>query len=132
MSCLEGSLRTTSKSKAPQEVFGRSRRRECGPGVRHRKVCTLPLPLGIIEAIHAASQGISWSSRRAVLSVVSSPKVNNEGQLEKKFKRAIASITFSETDLEGTSQPHDDALVVTCRIGGFLVKRIMVDQGNMA
>ena len=129
MSCLEGSLRTTSKSKAPQEVFGRSRRRECGPGVRHRKVCTLPLPLGIIEAIHAASQGISW---RAVLSAMSSPKVNNEGQLEKKFKRAIASITFSETDLEGTSQSHDDALVVTCRIGGFLVKRVMVDQGNMA
>ena len=41
-------------------------------------------------------------------------------------------ITFSETNLEGTSQPYDDALVVTCWIGGFLVKRVMVDQGTRA
>ena len=30
----------------------------------------------------------------------------------------------------GTIQPHDDALVVTFRIGGYDVKRVMVDQGN--
>ena len=26
--------------------------------------------------------------------------------------------------------PHDDALVITLRIGGYDVKRIMVDQGS--
>lgn len=36
----------------------------------------------------------------------------------------------AKTDLKGTSQPHDDALVMTCHVGGFLVKRIMVNQGN--
>ena len=41
-------------------------------------------------------------------------------------------ITFSEVDLEGTSQPHEDALVVTCQIGDFLVKKVMVDQGSEA
>lgn len=41
-------------------------------------------------------------------------------------------ITFSEADLEGTSQPYDDALVVTAQIGGFLVKRVMVDQRSEA
>ena len=41
-------------------------------------------------------------------------------------------ITFSEVDLEGTSQPHEDALVVTCQIGGFLVKKVMVNQENGA
>ena len=41
-------------------------------------------------------------------------------------------ITFSEVDLEGTSQSHEDALVVTCQIGGFLVKKVMVDQGSEA
>lgn len=41
-------------------------------------------------------------------------------------------ITFSEADFEGTSQPYDDALVVTARIGGFLVKRVMVDQRSEA
>ena len=30
----------------------------------------------------------------------------------------------------GTIQPHVDALVITFRIGGYDVKRIMVDQGN--
>ena len=32
----------------------------------------------------------------------------------------------------GTIQPHDDALVVTLRIGGYDVKRVMVDQGSDA
>ena len=31
-----------------------------------------------------------------------------------------------------TIQPHDDALVVTLRIGGYDVKRVMVDQGSGA
>jgi len=30
----------------------------------------------------------------------------------------------------GTIQPHDDTLVVTLRIGGYDVKRVMVDQGS--
>ena len=30
----------------------------------------------------------------------------------------------------GTIQPHDDSLVVTFRIGGYDVKRVMVDQGS--
>ena len=34
--------------------------------------------------------------------------------------------------MEGTIQPHDDALVVTTRINGFLVKRVMIDQGSRA
>ena len=114
MSCLEGSLRTTGKSRAPQGVFGRSEGEggNAGEGSGSQKYRALPPPLGIIEVIHAASRGISWSSRRVVLSVVSSPKADNEGRLEKKLKRAITPITFSETDLEGTSQPHDDTLVV--------------------
>ena len=32
----------------------------------------------------------------------------------------------------GTIQPHDDALVVTLKIGGYDVKRVMVDQGSGA
>ena len=34
--------------------------------------------------------------------------------------------------MEGTIQPYDDALVVTAWISGFLVKRVMVDQGSGA
>lgn len=32
--------------------------------------------------------------------------------------------------MEGTLQPHDNALVVTLQIGGFLVKKVMIDQGS--
>ena len=32
----------------------------------------------------------------------------------------------------GTVQPHDDALVVTLQIGGYDVRRVLVDQGNGA
>ena len=41
-------------------------------------------------------------------------------------------IAFGDEDLEGTIQPHDDALVVNAWISGFLVKRVMVDQGSGA
>ena len=30
----------------------------------------------------------------------------------------------------GTFQPHDDALVVALQIGGYDVKRVLVDQGS--
>ena len=39
---------------------------------------------------------------------------------------------FSDEDKIGTIQPHDDAIVITFRIGGYNVKRVMVDQGNAA
>ena len=39
---------------------------------------------------------------------------------------------FSDEDKIGTIQPYDDALVITLRIGGYDVKRVMVDQGSTA
>ncbi|XP_030957568.1 uncharacterized protein LOC115979653 [Quercus lobata] len=52
----------------------------------------------------------------------------------RESKRARVGVTplirFSEEDKRGTLQPHDDALVVTLRIGGYDVKRVLVDQGS--
>ena len=54
-----------------------------------------------------------------------------EGEsLKKRMKVGRRTISFDEEDLEGTIQPHDDALVVIARINGFLVKRVMIDQGS--
>ena len=51
-----------------------------------------------------------------------------------KPKRARVDIqpalSFSDEDKIGTIQPYDDALVITLKIGGYDVKRVMVDQGN--
>ena len=38
---------------------------------------------------------------------------------------------FSNDDKIGTIQPYDDALMITLRIGGYDVKRVMVDQGQI-
>ena len=40
-------------------------------------------------------------------------------------------LSFSDVDKQGTIQPHDDALVVTLRIGGYDVKKVMIDQGSV-
>ena len=76
----------------------------------------LPPPLGVIEVIHAAPKG-STMTKREVLTVAL------VGDCTKKQP---------PEDLEGTIQPHDDALVVTAQISGFLVKRVMIDQGSGA
>ena len=39
---------------------------------------------------------------------------------------------FSDEDLVGTTQPHVDALVITTRIGGFDMHKVMVDEGSGA
>ncbi|XP_030939605.1 uncharacterized protein LOC115964435 [Quercus lobata] len=51
---------------------------------------------------------------------------------ESKRARGMATplIEFSDEDKLGTLQPHDDALVITLRIGGYNVKRVLVDQGS--
>ena len=41
-------------------------------------------------------------------------------------------LSFSNEDKIGTIQPHDDVLVVTLRIGGYNVKRVLVDLGSSA
>ena len=39
---------------------------------------------------------------------------------------------FSNEDKIGTIQPYNDALVITLRIRGYDVKRVMVDQDSAA
>ena len=60
----------------------------------------------------------------------------SSGDLNQDSKRARVELPlvmgFSDEDKIGTIQPHDDALVITLRIGGYNVKRVMVDQGSAA
>ena len=42
------------------------------------------------------------------------------------------TLSFSEEDKIGTTQPHDDALLITLRIRDYDVKRVMVDGGSAA
>ena len=42
------------------------------------------------------------------------------------------TLSFSEEDKIGTTQPYDDALLITLRIKDYDVKRVMVDNGSVA
>ena len=54
----------------------------------------------------------------------------DEQPSEKKLKFTRVPIAITNDYLEGTIQPHDDTLVVTAQINGFIVKKVLVDQGN--
>ncbi|XP_028085141.1 uncharacterized protein LOC114286215 [Camellia sinensis] len=41
-----------------------------------------------------------------------------------------ALISFDDTNLERWILPHDDALVIELHMNRFIVKRVLIDQGN--
>ncbi|XP_050286555.1 uncharacterized protein LOC126725731 [Quercus robur] len=87
------------------------------------------LPLDTINIIFAAL-GRTGSCPFRVLSVFR-PSTEEQSQASKRAEVDVPLILgFSDEDMVGTIQPHDDALVVTLRIGGYDVRRMMVDQGS--
>ena len=60
----------------------------------------------------------------------------SSGDINQEPKRARVErslvMGFSDEDKIETIQPHDDALIITLRIEGYDVKRVMVDQGSSA
>ena len=52
--------------------------------------------------------------------------------LKKARVELLLVMGFLDEDKIGIIQSHDDALVITLRIGGYDVKRVMVDQGSVA
>ena len=86
-------------------------------------------PIGTINVILAAPGG-TGSSPFKVMSVGRFPTEPDERESKRAKVGATPLIGFSEEDKQGTIQPHDDALVVTLRIGGYDVKRVLVDQGS--
>ena len=77
--------------------------------------------------------GIIWTNlSERVMSVARlSSKDTNQKPKRARVERPLV-MGFSDEDKIGTIQPHDDALVITLRIGGYDVKRVMVDQGSAA
>ena len=57
---------------------------------------------------------------------------DTNSELKKAKVEVRLSLSFSNEDMIGIIQSHDDTLVVTLRIGGYDVRRVLVDQGNCA
>jgi hypothetical protein len=47
-----------------------------------------------------------------------------------KSKWSHVPITFSQEDLQLKDYPHNDAMVISCVIKGFLVHNVLIDTGN--
>ena len=85
--------------------------------------------MGLINIIFAAPGRIGSCPSR-VLSVARLLAESN-GPKPKRARVEIRPVLgFSDEDKIGTIQPHNDALVVMLRIGGYNVKRVLVDQGS--
>ena len=65
-----------------------------------------------------------------VLSVAQLPSEESRSGPKRPKRNPHPVLSFSEEDKVGTTQPHNDALLITLRIGGYDVKRVMVDGGN--
>nr|XP_023926880.1 uncharacterized protein LOC112038310 [Quercus suber] len=99
--------------------------REAGHGAPQRGNL-LPPPFRIIEVIHVAPRGLTATRGKGMLTMASIGG-SSVAPPTKRIKPTYELIAFDDSDLEGTIQPHDDALVVTACVGGFVVKRIMID-----
>jgi len=87
-------------------------------------------PIGTINVILAAP-GRTDSHPSKVMSIARLPTESDDWE-SKKAKRMVSPILgFSDGDKVGTIQPYNDALVITLRIGGYDVKRVLVDQGSV-
>ena len=58
------------------------------------------------------------------------PAKKSQSEPKKAKRNSHPVLSFSEEDKVRTTQPHDDALLITLRIGGYDVKRVMVDSGS--
>ena len=67
-----------------------------------------------------------------VLSVTQLPTEESRSRSKRPKRNLHPVLSFLEEDKVGTTQPHDDALLITLRIGGYDVKRVMVNGGSAA
>ena len=78
-----------------------------------------------------AGGGESSSARKAHLRSIRSAEIG-EIQAVSKLPRLEATITFSNSDLEGCQYPHDDPLVVRAIVANTTVHRVLIDNGSSA
>ena len=88
-------------------------------------------PLGTINVIFVAL-GRTGSCPSRVMSVTRLSAEDSNSESKRAKVTIQLALSFSDKDKVGTIQPHDDVLVVTLRIRGNDVKRVMVDQGSSA
>ena len=87
-------------------------------------------PIGDIRMIvgGTATIGSSRKARKTYLRMVQNVQLT--GFVPKIAWRESPIIGFSEEDARRLHHPHDDALVVSIRVGDYNVHRVLVDNGS--
>ena len=86
-------------------------------------------PLGTINVIFAAPRRTGSHPSR-VMSVARLSAEDPNSELKRAKVEILPMLSFPDEDKIGTIQPHGDALVVTLRIEGYDVKKVMVDSDS--
>ena len=97
--------------------------------IETRKDISLRPPIGMINVILVAPVRAGSCPSR-IMSVSRPPTKHGYQEYKKAKKIASPMLGFSNEDKVGIIQPHDDTLVVTLKIGGYDVRRVLVDQGS--
>lgn len=80
-----------------------------------------------------ATSSCDAGSCSSIMSVASKLALEEQGRESKRVRlETLPTLGFSEEDKVRTFQPYDDALVVTLCIGGYDVKRVLIDQESRA
>ena len=89
------------------------------------------LPLGTISVI-LATPGRTDTYPPGGMSIAKPHAKDSTLESKRGRKEVRPALNFSDQDKIGTYQLHNDALVVTFRIWGYDVRRVLVDQGSGA
>ena len=88
----------------------------------------------MVQVIHGPLNKAAAERLRAELAQEEAPReVLTVGHSQKRRhsqQNSGLSITFTEQDLRRVQLPHNDALVISLRIGSAMVQRVLVDQGS--
>ena len=87
-------------------------------------------PIGDIRMIIGGTAAASKKARKTYLRMVQSVQLT--GTVPKIARREGPIIGFSEEDARRLHHPHDDALVVSMRVGDYNMHRVLVDNGSSA
>ena len=74
--------------------------------------------------------GSSKKARKTYLRMVQNVQLT--GSIPKIVRRESPIIEFSEEDARRLYHPHDDALVISIRVGDYNMHRMLVDNGSSA
>ena len=94
--------------------------------LKSQRDTSLRPPIGMINVILVAS-GRTRSCPSRVMSMARLSIKDDYWESKKAKKEASPMLCFSDEDKIEIIKPYNDALVVTLRIGGYDVKRVLVD-----